>query len=177
MPERMAPTLSRFQQLETDLCLACNRIEQRWITALFSLVSWLGNGLFWMVMLVVVMLVDPASATAAATRLIASAVLGTLVYKLVKQLTARARPCHAGFGIRLLIEPLDRYSFPSGHTMHAVSFTMLIAHHAPALIWLVLPFTVLVALSRVVLGLHYPTDVAAGVALGIVLATNITRFL
>jgi len=51
----------------------------------------------------------------------------------------------------------NRYSFPSGHTLHAIA-------------WMVMPFTFLVALSRVVLGLHYPSDVLAGALIGFSLA-------
>jgi len=57
-------------------------------------------------------------------------------------------------------------SFPSGHTLHAVCFTTVICGHIPASGWLLGPFAALVALSRPVLGLHYPSDVLAGAALG-----------
>ena len=67
--------------------------------------------------------------------------------------------------------PLDRYSFPSGHTLHAVSFTTIALAHFPELAIVLVPFALLVAVSRVVLGLHYPTDVAAGAVLGATLAT------
>jgi undecaprenyl-diphosphatase len=68
--------------------------------------------------------------------------------------------------------PLDRYSFPSGHTLHAVCFTTLATSHVPGLAPVLLPFAALVAASRVVLGLHYPSDVLVGAALGASLASG-----
>jgi undecaprenyl-diphosphatase len=65
---------------------------------------------------------------------------------------------------------LDRYSFPSGHTLHAVALTLVVTTTYPAFAWILVPFTLLVATSRVVLGLHYPTDVVAGAGLGTSLA-------
>jgi undecaprenyl-diphosphatase len=61
---------------------------------------------------------------------------------------------------------LDRFSFPSGHTMHAVAFSLIAATTFPELAWPLWSFTVLVALSRPMLGLHYPSDVLAGALLG-----------
>ena len=66
--------------------------------------------------------------------------------------------------------PLDRYSFPSGHTLHAVSFAWQATVHFPELGWVLVPLAALIAASRVVLGLHYPTDVLAGAAIGASLA-------
>jgi undecaprenyl-diphosphatase len=61
---------------------------------------------------------------------------------------------------------LDKFSFPSGHTLHAVLFCVVMINYYPQLSFIVVPFTALVGLSRVVLGLHYPSDVLAGALLG-----------
>ena len=71
-----------------------------------------------------------------------------------------------GERISCAMPPLDRYSFPSGHTLHAVCFTSIACAYLPVLAWVLVPFALLVALSRMVLGLHYPTDVLAGALIG-----------
>jgi undecaprenyl-diphosphatase len=65
---------------------------------------------------------------------------------------------------------LDHFSFPSGHTLHAVLFTVMLGVSFPLLLPVMIPFMLLVAASRVVLGLHYPTDVMVGAAIGATLA-------
>jgi undecaprenyl-diphosphatase len=72
--------------------------------------------------------------------------------------------------IRAWVAPLDEFSFPSGHTLHAVAFTLVALAHYPALAWLLIPFSASVSASRVVLGLHYPSDVLAATAIGSALA-------
>jgi len=93
-----------------------------------------------------------------------------VLYSLLKRLFVRERPFITHRAISLDAAPLDRYSFPSGHTLHAVSFTWQACVHFPELSWVLLPLTALIAGSRVVLGLHYPTDVLAGAAVGAALA-------
>ena len=75
--------------------------------------------------------------------------------------------------IRLGERPLDHFSFPSGHTLHAVMATTVLGYVAPLLLLLMLPFTLLVALSRMILGLHYPSDVAVGAMIGGMMAVVI----
>ena len=82
----------------------------------------------------------------------------------------RERPFIRHSGITLRDAPLDRYSFPSGHTLHAVAFTWQAVAHFPELGWVLVPLTCLIAASRVVLGLHYPSDVLVGGAIGMALA-------
>ena len=89
-----------------------------------------------------------------------------LVYRGLKVRTFRPRPYRFSQAITCNARPLDPYSFPSGHTLHAVAFTTIASARYPQLVWLLVPFTLLVALSRMVLGVHYPSDVFAGCSLG-----------
>jgi len=92
--------------------------------------------------------------------------VGTFIYKWLKGAPERPRPYQACPSICCLTAPLDRFSFPSGHTLHAVVFSAVVTAYYPALGWLVWPFTALVALSRLVLGLHCVSDVLVGALLG-----------
>ena len=92
------------------------------------------------------------------------------MYKLLKRWTRRPRPFASDVRIRAWIAPLDEFSFPSGHTLHAVAFSIVAVAHYPLLAVVLLPFTACVALSRVVLGLHYPSDVLAAIGIGSTLA-------
>ena len=95
-----------------------------------------------------------------------AALAGLAIYRFLKERFVRERPHVSSPDIRAAAPALDRYSFPSGHTLHAVSFTWLATEQFPELAWILLPFASLVAMSRVILGLHYPTDVLVGGAIG-----------
>ena len=95
--------------------------------------------------------------------------VATLLYRRLKQWTRRPRPFATDHRIHAWIPPLDEYSFPSGHTLHAVGFSVVACASYPALMWLLIPFTLSVAVSRVVLGVHYPSDVIAATGIGALL--------
>jgi undecaprenyl-diphosphatase len=96
--------------------------------------------------------------------------VGAAAYKMVKRGTLRPRPYQSLAGVEAGTPPLDAFSFPSGHTLHAVAFTLVALAYWPWLAPLLVPFTLVTAVSRVALGLHYPSDVLAGAALGAGLA-------
>jgi len=140
------------------------------VRVLFRLASRLGDGVFWYSVMLALIVAQGRPGLEAALRMLAAGMIGLVVYKLLKSRTTRPRPYQVLGGVRLGIAPLDAFSFPSGHTLHAVAFTVVAVSHFPALASVLVPFTLLVALSRVVLGLHYPSDVLAGAAIGALVA-------
>ena len=132
--------------------------------------SRLGDGPAWCVMIAILPWLDGARGSECALRMLVMGAANLLVYKLLKCQVARSRPFVDCPEIRPCTPSLDEYSFPSGHTWHAVAFgTVLIAYY-PACAWLICPFLLLLGLSRVILGLHYPSDVAAAAVLGLLSA-------
>jgi undecaprenyl-diphosphatase len=163
----IATLFNRADRLEGRLCLFANAAAQRRaIRALFRAVSRLGDGVFWYVLIALMPLLRPDRGLLVSAQMLATGGAGLVLYKLLKKKLVRERPFIGLIGIECVMPPLDRYSFPSGHTLHAVLFTVLAVTQVPALAPVLAPFALLVATSRVVLGLHYPSDVLVGGLLG-----------
>ena len=170
MDRRVAMAFARFDAAELKFCRYLNRSSRSSaVRQVFRAVSRLGDGWGWYALMLALPVAYGVEGLRAALHLAATGALGVALYKLIKNHAVRERPYITHSAIECASAPLDRYSFPSGHTLHAVSFTILLAVHVPAWAAALVALTVLIALSRVILGLHYPTDVAAGAALGGVL--------
>ena len=157
---------------ETRWCRRANHYcRRRRIRTLFAVVSRLGDGVFWYLLMGALVLADGMDGLRASAHMAATGVVALTLYKALKRWTRRPRPFAADLRIRARVAPLDEYSFPSGHTLHAVSFSVVALAYYPWLAPLLLPFTAGVALSRVVLGLHYPSDVLAATGIALLLGT------
>jgi len=168
----MAAVMKALDSLEIGVCLRVNRLSRKeFIRKFFAVVSKLGDVWFWLAMGVILLVRDGVAALPTVAHLTVTAGIGILIYRILKEKLVRERPFITSGEIFCAAAPLDKYSFPSGHTLHAVSFTIMLAAVEPSLIFITLPFAVLVALSRVVLGLHYPSDVLVGAAIGAALAS------
>ncbi|HXH00877.1 MAG TPA: phosphatase PAP2 family protein [Xanthomonadaceae bacterium] len=165
------PPPRRLRGLDAGWCLAANRACSGGLARpLFAAISRLGDGVFWYALIAALMLLGGSRGLQAGIHLCGTGIASLLLYRGLKQHTRRPRPCAADRRIELWVAPLDEFSFPSGHTLHAVAFTLVTLAYFPLLAWLLIPFTAGVAASRVALGLHYPSDVAAATVLGGVLA-------
>ena len=164
-------TLRRIDAIELAFLVQINRLG-RWVTAarFFRLISLLGDGWFWYALILTLPALFGHAGAVVSLHIGLTALVNIALYKYLKSRLVRDRPFSRRNEIECGAPIMDQYSFPSGHTMHAVCFTTMMFPYYPESVWLLLPFTVLVAFSRMILGLHFPTDVLAGGALGFFMA-------
>lgn len=133
------------------------------------------DGLIWIVA-AVLLLIFPKTRRGGLDTALSLAIASAVNNLGFKNLIARARPYNVIEGLEILVEPLASYSFPSGHSCSsfAAAFAIALAFRGKgggaALI-----LAALIALSRVYVGVHYPTDVLCGAALGMLAASCVCR--
>lgn len=158
--------------IDRRMCVAANRWGARRAVGLFfGAISRLGDGVFWYALMLALVLLDGRRGAVAAAHMAVTGLTALMLYRLLKRWTKRPRPFRACPGVIAHVPPLDEFSFPSGHTLQAVGFTVVAVAWYPLLAPLLLSFTALVAASRVILGLHYPSDVLAAIGIGGALGT------
>lgn len=171
---RMKHLKLRLDVLDIRLCEQGNRLlDNPTVHLFFKIVSRMGDGPFWYAMMLALPLFAGGVGLAASFLMATSAWIGVTVYRRIKLRLQRPRPFalhpHITAGARVL----DEYSFPSGHTLHAVAFMILLGGVFPWMLTVLVPFAVLTGVARVILGLHYPSDVLAGALLGAVIGSLI----
>jgi undecaprenyl-diphosphatase len=90
-------------------------------------------------------------------------------YRLIKELFARPRPCDVLTDVITPIGCTGTYSFPSNHALNNFAAAVFFYRLFPKLKWVLFITASLIAISRVYLGLHYPSDIIGGALIGILL--------
>ena len=157
-------TLRRVLAWDEALLVAISRLQRPLMTRVLRGVTHLGDGLSLTFLGLVLM---TSGQTHLAWRLGIATVVAAGVAQVIKRSTKRRRPNAGIQNFGALVENPDAFSFPSGHTAAAVALAVAWAGEGSGLGLLISGFAMLVAFSRVYLGVHYPLDVAAGGFIGL----------
>ncbi len=162
----MASFLHTIQQWDDDLIGRIIARRRDPLTVVMKGASLMGDGYLWAFCTTVIYLFSAVTFHWLLTGILAF-VFELSAYKIIKQSTTRQRPFRRNPSIRNLVVPQDEFSFPSGHTAAATVAALLFGIALPVVFPLFLFLAVLIGLSRIYLGVHYPSDVAMGFVLGV----------
>ena len=141
------------------------------LNSIMIFVTSLGNGgMIWIVATLLLMI---PKKTRKVGIMSAVALLGSLIINnnIIKNIVQRPRPFVKFTDLQIIIPTPSEYSFPSGHTASSFAAASVFYRHLPK--QLGIPSVVLagiIGFSRLYVGVHYPTDVIAGVIMGILLS-------
>ena len=138
----------------------------RWLQWWMIAATLCGDGWLWAAYALAVLLAGgPARFEAAASAGIA-VVAGVLLFRFIKRKVGRKRPCHLEAHCWSRLLPPDQFSFPSGHSITAFAVAASLGSFYPTLLAGLLFCAVSVAISRILLGMHFLSDVLAGCTIG-----------
>lgn len=137
----------------------------------------LGGAFFSISSLLFVFMIFEGMVRSWAVQALLSLALSHVIVHFIKKKYGRKRPYAKLQNVNLCATPLKDYSFPSGHTTAAFSIAVVFSLHSFILAITLLPVALLVAISRMYLGLHYPTDCIIGALLGTVSSVVIVYLL
>jgi undecaprenyl-diphosphatase len=152
-----------------DVVLFLKIFQQRRIKTIdhfFRLISHSADGYWYVAAIVILLIYNFEAGLGVVLPLLIAFSIELPLYKIIKEKIKRSRPFARLKGVDFLITPPDQFSFPSGHTAAAFIMAIILSYHHPQLSYPLYFWASLVSLSRIYLGVHYPTDIFAGILLG-----------
>jgi undecaprenyl-diphosphatase len=141
----------------------------RWFRILMIVSTRGGDGWLWYALGLILLFYGGAHRYAAVASAVSAAAAGILLFRALKHSSRRKRPCEIEPHCWASILPPDKYSFPSGHSITAFAIATTIGLFYPQLQGCLLVIAFLIAGSRIILGMHFLSDVLAGSVIGAML--------
>jgi len=138
----------------------------RWFRILMIMMTRLGDGWLWYSIGLILLVFGGSQKFLAIGAATAAAAAGIFLFRTLKHASRRKRPCEIEPHCWASILPPDKYSFPSGHSITAFGVAVSIGLFYPELQGSLLTVAFLIAGSRIILGMHFLSDVLAGSAIG-----------
>jgi undecaprenyl-diphosphatase len=129
-----------------------------------------GDGWLWGIIGIAILLFGGEGRFAAVAGAGSAALVGAALFVSLNRISGRKRPCEIEPHCWATLLPPDRFSFPSGHTITAFAVSVALGLFYPFTLPVLLFCAVSIALSRILLGMHFFSDVLVGAALGTALA-------
>jgi undecaprenyl-diphosphatase len=146
-------------------------LEHPWIDQVMLVASAIGaKGAVWIVLGLIAWAIAPGKGMKAWRLLLALGLAGLVTDAIVKPLIGRVRPFVDHVEYREIGVRPDTPSFPSGHAATSAAGALALSRIWPAAAIPAWTLAAIIAISRVALGVHFPSDVIAGFALGALLA-------
>ncbi len=141
----------------------------RWFRIFMTCATRLGDGWLWYAIGIVLAFFGGPLRFSAIGAAGSAAVLGILLFRFLKRVSKRQRPCELEPHCWSITLPPDQFSFPSGHSITAFAVAVVLGSFYPDLQLCLLLAATSIAASRIILGMHFLSDVLAGSAIGALL--------
>ena len=163
--------INRFDIATFQWCMS--RKYSPHIAAVSRWISHAGDGIYYLIIGLLLALLEPYYGP---DLLVTGLIVFSIelpIYLTLKNLIKRKRPSEAIHDFVAILIPSDKFSFPSGHTAAGFVMATLIYYYYPPFTIVAYSLATVIGISRVLIGVHFPSDIVAGALLGII-CTSIT---
>ena len=138
----------------------------RWFRILMIVATRGGDGWLWYALGLILVVFGGPHRFAAIGAASSAVVAGIFIFRTLKHASHRKRPCEIEPHCWAVITPPDRFSFPSGHAMTSFAIAIAVGSFYPQCQPSLLAVAAMIAVSRIIVGMHFLTDIIAGALIG-----------